>query len=535
MNPSRYAPHNTDVAKGWAYDEIVPPSLLYGANGMRFGPDGKLYVAQCFGSQISAIDTRNGVATTVTPVGSDIVAPDDLAFDSQGNLFATEVMTDRVSMRSADGTVRVLNDGLPTANGITVHGDRIFVDEFRVGGRVLELYTDGRSPRVIAENLTLPNALSMGPDGKLYFPLVATGEIWRVAVENGSPECVASGLSTPTAVKFDLQNGGLVVTEAGSGEITWIDVVSGMRKTLAKLRPGTDNLVFDGDGRLFVSHFTDGGITEIGADGNVQTLVAPGLVGPFGIAVDRNGSVHIADGMTLAVVDTSGQLQQPANLLNHGFPGYIRGIAVTDDGTVFVTNSAGGLARYRAGEEATFLLSDLDQPMGLAVLPNGAIRMCEAGRGRVIEHAPDGSTRALATGLRFPTGIACTADGRSFVSEGAGGRVVELLHGDVATVLDGLVEPHGLAIADAALNVLDRGAKTLYAVSLEDGSAQRLASSLPVGPAPNIVPRQLPGIENLMPGPLHAFAGLAADRTGAIYISCDGDGSVRRLRRDAAV
>jgi len=48
------------AAAGWQISRLSPPSGLYGANGMQFGPDGKLYVAQAFGSQVSALDTTTG-------------------------------------------------------------------------------------------------------------------------------------------------------------------------------------------------------------------------------------------------------------------------------------------------------------------------------------------------------------------------------------------------------------------------------------------------------------------------------------------
>ena len=71
------------VAAGWKCTQLTAPSALYGANGMRFGPDGRLYVAQAFGSQISAIDTNTGEVSVISPVGGPIVGPDDLAFDSK--------------------------------------------------------------------------------------------------------------------------------------------------------------------------------------------------------------------------------------------------------------------------------------------------------------------------------------------------------------------------------------------------------------------------------------------------------------------
>ena len=71
--------------------------------------------------------------------GGDIIAPDDVAFDASGNLYATEVMDGRVSVLDTAGRTRVLRDDLPCANGITVHQGRLFIGECREGGRLMEL------------------------------------------------------------------------------------------------------------------------------------------------------------------------------------------------------------------------------------------------------------------------------------------------------------------------------------------------------------------------------------------------------------
>ncbi len=127
------------VAAGWSLTRLTPPSRLFGANGLRTGPDGRIYIAQVTGSQISALDLASGQLETVSAKGGDIIAPDDVAFDSRGNLYATEVMDGRVSARGTDGRTRVLRDDIPSANGITVHRDRLFIGECRDGGRLLEL------------------------------------------------------------------------------------------------------------------------------------------------------------------------------------------------------------------------------------------------------------------------------------------------------------------------------------------------------------------------------------------------------------
>jgi sugar lactone lactonase YvrE len=80
------------LTEGWHLERLTPPSRLFGANGLRTGPDGRIYIAQVTGSQISALDVETGRLQTISPKGGDIVAPDDVAFDSRGNLYATEVM-----------------------------------------------------------------------------------------------------------------------------------------------------------------------------------------------------------------------------------------------------------------------------------------------------------------------------------------------------------------------------------------------------------------------------------------------------------
>ncbi|MDB6101942.1 MAG: gluconolaconase, partial [Gammaproteobacteria bacterium] len=49
-----------NLASGWSWKRLTPPSRLFGANGLRTGPDGRIYVAQVSGSQITAIDVETG-------------------------------------------------------------------------------------------------------------------------------------------------------------------------------------------------------------------------------------------------------------------------------------------------------------------------------------------------------------------------------------------------------------------------------------------------------------------------------------------
>jgi len=519
------------IAAGWTLSTVLAPSTLYGANGMKVGPDGQLYVAQAFGSQVSALDTTSGAARTVLAVGGPVVAPDDLAFDSHGVMYITEVMSERVSARMPDGSVRVIAEQVPVANGITSHGDRIFMDEFRPDGRVLELYNDGRPPRLIAEHLNFPNALALGPDDCLYFPQVLAGEIWRVPVAGGTPERFIADLAFPTAVKFS-PRGELFTVEAASGAITRIDVQSRARTTVARVRPGIDNFAFSPDGRLFVSHFVDGGVAEIEADGRERVLVAAGMLGPFGLACGADGRLHVADGMSLAVHHADGTLAaRHALLVDHSFPGFARGVAVDADGVCFLSTSAGTVARYRSGEETRTLASGLERPTGLALCADGALVVCETGGGRLLRIA-DGNVSTIMRGLGAPVDVVAMADGSYFVSESSAGRVVHIAQGQATPVISGLREPQGVAWLHDSLFVIDRAARNLHRYTPASGHKEVLAEQLPVGAAPGVVPKTLPGLGDMMPGPLLPFTDLAASSDGRLLIGADGAGAVLALAQN---
>ncbi|HEY4792459.1 MAG TPA: gluconolaconase, partial [Mycobacterium sp.] len=62
------------LAEGWHMERLTPPSRLFGANGLRTGPDGRIYIAQVTGSQISALDVGTGQLGTISPKGGDIIA-----------------------------------------------------------------------------------------------------------------------------------------------------------------------------------------------------------------------------------------------------------------------------------------------------------------------------------------------------------------------------------------------------------------------------------------------------------------------------
>lgn len=517
------------AAEGWTLQRVTPPSRLFGANGLRTGPDGRIYVAQVSGSQITAIDVNTGAIEAISPMGGDIVAPDDLVFDPSGNLYATEITEGRVSVRAPNGTTRVIQGDMPVANPITFHDGRLIAGECRVGGRIMELDLNGGAPRILLDNVPMPNAFDVGPDGKLYIPVMGTNEIWRIGLDGGAPEVVAKNLGVPDSVKFDAQ-GYIVSTQVHSGQVLRVDPRTGDQTVLANLSAGLDNVTFVGK-RMFVSNIS-GYVTEILDGGKTKDLIPDGFNWPLGLAMDPDGLLYVADGPFSYAIRRGQERQRIGFLFTPGYPGYSRGVVAAGPGEFIVTTANGDVARYwPAKQESKVLASGFDQLYGVAIVPQGAVIFAEQGTGRVLS-VQSSNVETLATGLKLPSGVAVSSDGTCFVSESAGGRIVKLTGGRAETVLDGLQKPQGILVRGTSLFIVDAGLKELIEYDLAKGVRRTLAANLPVGAPSGVTPKFLKAI-GTMSGPMGPFAGITSGADGTLYVSGDAEGSVLAIRAAA--
>jgi sugar lactone lactonase YvrE len=509
------------LGAGWRVGKITPSRGLAGANGMRFGPDGQLYIASAFGSAVARVDVDGGAWTIVCGAADGIVSPDDLAFSGEV-MYVAECMNARVSAWHG-GHARVIADDLSGANGIDAFEGRLFVGQFLPEGKLWEIFPTGGSPRLLADGLPGPNGLCASPDGHVYFVQVFTGEVMRVPMDGGEVERVVGGLSAPSSVRLG-SDGTIYAAQGGTGDVSMIDPRTGTLRTFAQSRPGIDNLAVDGTGRVFISYYIDGGVYELRETGEVRELLPAGLLGPYGIAVTETG-VFIADGLAAAGLKSDGQLVPAGKFTDAGFPGYVRGLCRASASHLLTATSEGRVARYDPLAVTSELIRDgLAEPMGIDLRADGRAIVAETGSSRVISIDSVGSVEVVDDDFGRPVGVAVDRSGGIVVSDEERGTV-ELVGTPRETLLDGLDHPQDITVTSEGIFVVEAGARRLLQLSRDGGEALVVASNLPIGTDQGLRPT-LNGLPEMIPGPISPFAGVAADSQGRLYLGGDAIGTI---------
>lgn len=88
------------------------------ANGLMFGPDGRLYACQNGRNRIVAYDTSGKESVITEGAGSN-----DLAVNAKGEIYFTEPQAHRVWFVNSKGEKRVVHEGISTPNGVRLSPD----------------------------------------------------------------------------------------------------------------------------------------------------------------------------------------------------------------------------------------------------------------------------------------------------------------------------------------------------------------------------------------------------------------------------
>jgi DNA-binding beta-propeller fold protein YncE len=189
-----------------------------GPGGMAFAPNGNLHIADVTLSNVHEYDTAGNSVTSLT--SPELAQPTDVAFDSNGNLYVADTDFATV-LKSIGGTQPFTELFPPETGGLTIptaltfgpDGKLYVLDSSNSGGPAIRRYTAaGVDDGTFISYATIdfqPNDIAFGPDGKFYVSGLnldtAAGQILRY-LSNGTADgaLVSSGPNYPTFMAFSV-------------------------------------------------------------------------------------------------------------------------------------------------------------------------------------------------------------------------------------------------------------------------------------------------------------------------------------------
>ncbi|MFH0869410.1 MAG: hypothetical protein V1839_04240, partial [archaeon] len=411
------------VPDGYTASNIFT-SALVAPWDLAFGPDGNLYVAEFTGSRISKVASNGSVSTYLEIPEAFRSTARSLAFSPSGNLY---VVMSNGGLGDFNGILKISTD--KTVSVISEIGgvEQLAIDSsgniFVAGESEVFRFTPDGVRTTFVSGLSFPSDIEFGPSGDMFVFEAGTGEISRIAPD-GRRTVFASGFAKQIMyMAFDAQ-GNLHLNDRAPGNFYSVTPAGAVSSPthLPFLVPGCyDDMTFDSSGNLYVADGTGSRIIKVFQDSTASVLV-DGFMST-GLAMSPSGDVYAIDTVSL-----------------RGDPPSTDIIKVLPGKTVFATVSgtASDIDFSAAGD---MYVAVFDRDMILKINPNGAVS-------------------TFVTGLHGPGRLAFDKSGGLFVLESRNGNVLRITpEGMISTFATGFGDLAigslygGLAV-DSAGNVL---------------------------------------------------------------------------------
>jgi gluconolactonase len=229
--------------------------------GLALGRQGELWYCDGDRNEVRVFSTLSGQSWGVagSADGNDLAAPNDLAFDSAGNLLFTcpgrsrSEPTGYLAVLTTRGDCHIAAEGLQFPNGLAFSrsSETLYVAETYkqrvLGGRWdagANRWTPIGSPIMHTPGPNGPDGLAIDEAGRIYAAVYGahcvmiyspSGHQWGILRTNGK---------NPTNCAFDPSGHlGLVVTEAEAGEIlSFSGVPAGLSPNITQIDAGTSDV-----------------------------------------------------------------------------------------------------------------------------------------------------------------------------------------------------------------------------------------------------------------------------------------------------
>jgi sugar lactone lactonase YvrE len=231
--------------------------------------------------------------------------PDDLIFDTQGNLLFSDFYNGTISRLNSDGTATVIQRGINGPEGMVVLSNGTLIVAEQHTNSILSLAPGTSAPTLLRKLPGTPSTASCkdGVDniafdattGTLIIPDSPTGDVYRMSTDGKALTLLASGIVRPVGATVDTQ-GNIYVADECAGAV-W-RITPGGKTTRIGGFGMPDDVAFDAYGNMFVVDLAPAihALIRVNLNsGQHYTVASQGLIEPQGLAIDQQGHIFISD------------------------------------------------------------------------------------------------------------------------------------------------------------------------------------------------------------------------------------------------
>ena len=251
---------------------LATAALLYSPSGIAVDSNGNWYIADTSNNRIRMV-TPAGVITTFAGTGGagQLNAPRGIAIDASNNLYIADTGNNDVLEITPAGAIMTIASHLNNPVSVAIdtadtQGSVYIADSGN--NRIVRVAADGTASTFA--KIIGPLAVAVDTAGNVY--VADAIQIWSVA-SDGTAGSLVKGLSSPSGMAFE-SDGTLVIADTGANVVRRLSP-SAVMTVIA----GTGTSGFSGDG---------------------GPALAAQLSGPSGIAIAANGTLLVADSVTIA-------------------------------------------------------------------------------------------------------------------------------------------------------------------------------------------------------------------------------------------
>ena len=444
-----YSIYRIDTHSGEVTVAVEPP--LGNSDDVAVGPDGTLaWTAGAFSAVLAK--TPDG---EIRVLAEDLPGINSINYSPDGRLFATRVFAgDALYEIDTEGVnpAREIARKLGGLNGFEITADNRLYGPLFFKSKVVQVDLATGQVADVADGFTVPAAVNIDSRNNLYVVDIRSGEVTRINLDSGDRHIIAT--LQPPLDNLAIDSNDLVyVSNPAFNRITEINPDTGATRTVVEGQlssPGGIVLIEHQErpsvaiADFWSNRFAD---AETGA---ITLMPSPqGVTASSNLAMTPNftalvsiwpfGNVFLIDRATNKVIK-SVRLKAPY------------GVQFLPDNSLLVADfSSGTLVHAAAGKDRsqTIITDQLNGPVGLAYAGGNTAYVTEYLAGAVSRvNLETGTIIGIASNLLQPEGIAITPDGRLVVAEVGLQRLIAIDQstGEVETVAVGL--PIGLAGGD---------------------------------------------------------------------------------------